>query len=158
VARRMVADGLSQGLNHILLVARDQKIRAYREASRQQYERSGVVQKYRRIAAKNTRTCMACIALDGTVWKTSELMPLHPQDRCAMIPIVDGFKPVESDENAREWFRDQPEDVQREMMGPGKFEAWQDRKFRLNQLATVRENRTWGPGAQVTTLGDLLGT
>lgn len=56
-ARKIIADGLSQGLDHILLVARDQMIRSYREASRQQYEKAGI-QQYRRLAAKQSRTCL----------------------------------------------------------------------------------------------------
>ncbi len=158
VARNMLREGLAQGLNHILLVARDQQIRAYRESSRQQYEKSGVVSGYRRIAAKNRRTCMACLAclaLDGKVYETSELMELHPQDRCGMIPIVEGFEPV-TWESGEDWFGRQSPERQRDMMGPGRFAAWKAGKFGFGQLATVKQNRTWGPGAQVTPLKDLL--
>ena len=80
--RLIKKQGLAQGLNHILLVARDQQIRNYREMARQGYQRSGVVKRYVRIAAKQTRTCAACLALDGTIYETAEIMPLHPQDRC----------------------------------------------------------------------------
>lgn len=88
-ARRM-RDGAALGLNHLLLVARDQQIRAYREGQRAAYQRTGMVTHYKRLAARNSRTCMACIALDGTIWEVADIMPLHPQDRCTMIPVLDG--------------------------------------------------------------------
>lgn len=153
--RRILREGLSQALNHILLVSRDQQIRAYREASRQQYQASGVVQGYRRLAAKNDRTCMACLALYGTVYDTADFMPLHPQDRCAMVPIVAGFDPPVT-ESGEAWFKRQAEATQIKMMGGEKWAAWQQGKFEFNQLVTVRDNATWGPGAQVTSLKDLL--
>lgn len=154
-AREMVRDGLATGLNHALLVARDQQIRAYREAGRQAYERSGVVEAYRRLCAKNTRTCLACLAMDGTIWPTSELMALHPQDRCSQIPIINGLPPVRF-QTGRDWFMNQPEKTQRRMMGPGTFEAWQAGRFDFRQLATVKEHPIWGPSARVTSLKDLL--
>jgi hypothetical protein len=154
-AREIIRDGLAAGLNHVLLVARDQQIRAYREAGRQAYERSGVVEAYRRLCAKSTRTCLACLAMDGTIWPVSELMALHPQDRCSQIPIVNGLPPVRF-QTGREWFMNQPEATQRRMMGPGTFEAWQAGRFDFRQLATVKDHPVWGPSARVTALRDLL--
>jgi 8-oxo-dGTP pyrophosphatase MutT (NUDIX family) len=152
-ARSIIENGLAQGLNHMLLVARDQQVRAVRESARQQYARAGI-EGYRRLAAKQARTCLACLALDGTIWPTSELMALHPQDRCSMLPLVPGFEPVQF-ETGPEWFMKQPASVQKEMMGPGKYELWKAGGFEFDQLATIKPNRTWGPSAQVTTLKDL---
>ena len=99
--------GMNQGFNHILLVARDQQIRNYRETSRQAYDKSGLVYGYMRVASKSRRTCLACLALDGTVYATSELMALHPQDRCPMIPLVKGVPPPQF-ETGLAWFQKQP--------------------------------------------------
>jgi hypothetical protein len=154
-ARAIINEGLAQGLNHILLVARDQQVRNYREASRQQYLKSGVVQQYRRLAARQSRSCLACLALDGTIQDVAELMALHPQDRCSIIPLVPGFDPIPT-ESGEAWFNRQPAEVQRRMMGPGRYNAWKAGKFKFNQLATIKPNATWGPSAQVTPLKDLL--
>ena len=155
-ARAMLRQGgLDAGLNHLMLVARDQQNRAYREASRQQYDRSGVVTGYRRIAAKQRRTCLACLALDGTVYQTNELMEVHPQDRCTMVPLVRGFAPPTA-KTGEQWFRRQSPAAQIEMMGYAKYEAWKAGEFEFRQLATVRKNRTWGPSVRVTPLKDLL--
>jgi ADP-ribosyltransferase exoenzyme len=156
VARQVVAEGLSEGLNHILLVARDQGNRNYREGSRQQYQRSGVVNGYRRLAAKQPgRTCLACIALDGTVYPTDEFMPLHPQDRCVMVPIVEGFKPI-TWTAGETYFKSLPREVQADWLGPARWDLWKTGQFEFRQLATIQPNDTWGPGAQVTSVANLL--
>ena len=154
-AREIVRDGLAQGLNHILLVARDQQVRSYREAGRQAYLKAGIPG-YRRLAAHQSRTCLACLALDGTIYPTGELMPLHPEDRCTMQPIIPGFAPIQT-ESGEAWFSRQTPETQAKMMGPGKYAAWKAGKFSFGQLATVKRNPIWGPNSQVTSLKDLLG-
>lgn len=130
-ARIVLRKGLAQGQQNILLVARDQQIRNYREMTRAIYDRSDVVTGYVRLAAKNRRTCLACLALDDTVYETSELMAIHPQDRCSMLPVVDGF-PRPTFEGGEAWFRRQPGSVQKRMMGPGRYQAWQNGRFRFS--------------------------
>lgn len=154
-AKMVVEQGLSQGLNHMQLVARDQQIRAYRTAALQQYQTSGVVTGYRRLAAKNDRTCLACLVLDGTEQETSELMALHPQDRCTVVPNLRRFKPVQF-ETGMEWFKKQPPDVQETMMGSDKYKAWRSGKFTFPQLASKGEHEVWGPTVRVTSLKSLL--
>lgn len=153
-ARAIIKDGLAQGLNHILLVARDQQVRAVREAGRQSYLKNGIIL-YKRLAAKQSRTCLACLALDGSIQYTDELMPLHPQDRCSVTPIIPGLDPIPT-ESGEAWFKRQSPETQKAMMGPGRFAAWKAGKFSFNQLVTVKPNATWGPNAQVTSLKDLL--
>jgi hypothetical protein len=155
-ARVITRKGMAQGLNHILVVARDQQIRNYREMVRQQYAQSEVITGYVRLAAKNSRTCLACLALDSTVYDTAEVMALHAQDRCSQIPIVRGF-PRPAFQTGEVWFRSQPPALQKKMMGPGRFDAWQNGRFQFGQLVTVVDDETWGPSAQVTTVTDLLG-
>jgi hypothetical protein len=98
-AKKIIEDGLANGLNHILLVARDQQVRAVREASRQSYLKSGFITRYRRLAAKQQRTCLACLALDGVIYDIGELMALHPLDRCLLpgqaVFTGRGFIPIE---------------------------------------------------------------
>lgn len=154
-AREMLRNGgLDQGLNHVLLVARDQQIRNYREAARDAYKASPLIYGYMRIAAKNERTCLACLALDGRVYPTAERMELHPQDRCSMIPLIHG-RPIPQYLTGLDWLKAQPEDRQRRMMGPGRFDLWKRGGFRLDQLVTVKQNKIWGPNAQETSLRAL---
>ena len=154
-ARLIVQNGLSQGLNHTLLVARDQQLRAYKQASLQAYRASGVVRGYHRLAAKNRRTCLSCLQDDGNFYPLDEDMPQHPQCRCTRVPaLIDAPPPVWT--TGREWFDVQPEATQRKMMGNRRFEAWQKKKFTFDDLTKIHQNPTWGASNQVTPLRELL--
>lgn len=147
--------GLDLVLSHVLLVARDQQNRNYREAQRDTYQASQLVYGYKRLAAKNDRTCMACLRLDGMVFPKADVMPLHPQDRCTMIPLIVG-RPIPEWETGLEWFKKQSAKTQIKMMGPGRYKAWKDDKFDLKNIATIKPHPIWGPNAQETSLKALL--
>ena len=85
---RELIDGTAEELNHSLKVARTEQLRVYREASRQQYETSGLVQSYRRLSAKNANTCAVCLALDGEIYPTDELMHVHPNCVIGETPVL----------------------------------------------------------------------
>ena len=146
--------GLDRALNHILLVARDQQIRHYRESQREAYGRSRVVYGYKRLAAKSDRTCMACLVLDGTIYATKQRMEIHPQDRCALVPLVIG-RSIPAWRTGLAYFKQLSPARQKKMLGPGKFAAWKAGDFELRQLVTVKGNEVWGDGVQVTSLKAL---
>lgn len=152
-ARQMVKDGFMGGLNRAMVIARDQQLRAYRDSSRQSYRDFGVKQ-YRRVAGHDRRVCPACIAMDGLQTESDRLIPLHPQDRCAIIPVIPGH--TINRKWGKQWFDDQPASVQREILGDGRYEAYKDNRFDFDKMVTVKNNPTWGPSAQVTSLNNLL--
>lgn len=152
---RLMADAMAGNLTRALTIARTEQLRAYRQANREQMQASGVVNGYVRRCALNDRTCMACIALDGTVYATDELMEVHPNDRCFMQPLVAGLDPVQTTSGA-EWFQAQPEATQQSMMGPEKYAAWQDGQFQLEQLAKTSVDPVWGPTVRVASLSSLV--
>lgn len=59
-------------------IARTEMIRSAREAQRQLYTQNPAVQGYRRQATQDSRVCLACLALSGTLSATDEIMPSHP--------------------------------------------------------------------------------
>ncbi len=154
-AQRM-RQGVRVGLNRSLNIARTEQLRVYREASRQQYEASRVVSGFRRIATKDSRVCLACLLSDGERYAVQETLRTHVNCRCALIPNVKGMKPV-TWQLGPSWFREQDASTQRQMMGPGKYAAWQAGKFDLDQLVTVKHDPTWGDSVQVATLSNLTG-
>ena len=153
-ARNMVNDGLTTSLDHALLVTRDQSIRAARLATLQQYQTSGLTTAYMRIAARQRRTCLACLALDGKVYPTNVMMPLHPQCRCALLPILRNRAPLAMS-TGKQWFMEQSADTQRKMLGPGRYGLWKQGAFQFEDLATVHSGGVWGANAQVTTVAAL---
>ena len=152
-AKQMMA-GMAGGLSHALTVARTEQMRVYREASRQQYELSGAVQEYMRFASKSGNTCALCLALDGEIYKSSELMSVHPNDRCVMIPVVNGVKPPQW-EKGEDWLKRQDEAMQKQILGPGAQEMWKNGGIELMDLVKKVEHPTWGPSLQRVPLKDL---
>ena len=154
------------GLNDALRLSRAENLRAYRTASKTIYQdNADILTGWQRHAAKNGRTCMACIMLDGTIYALATDMDDHPTGRCAMLPLtksyaelgIDAPEPQFQDESAREWFERQPEATQRDMMGSGKFAAWQDGRFTLEDIAQKITDPVWGDAWVPRTLYDLLG-
>lgn len=154
-AQAMVRQGLSQSLNHMMVVARSEQLRVFRESSRMTYQQSGVVSGYKRLATKDSRTCPACLFSDGELYRLDEPLREHAQGRCSLLPVVDGLPPV-TWQTGQDWFREQPPSTQRSILGKGRFEAWQQGRFDLDALITVRQNATWGDSVQPTPLRELI--
>lgn len=70
------------------------------------------------------------------------------------LDIPEDTTPPESGES---WFSRQPESVQREMMGPGKFEAWQKGQFEFSQLSKDYDDPAYGTLKREATLTELTG-
>jgi len=144
IARRMAADGLSDGLNHLLLVTRDQYNRAHRLAALESYRRSGVVAGYvRRCARQAGRTCVACIALDGQEYRLEAEFEEHPQGRCTLIPLVRGVN-YDGLGSGQLWFEALGEEEQIATMGRGRWEAWQDGRLTWDNMVRRVTNPVWG--------------
>ncbi len=152
-AKEMVA-GLGIGLDHALTVATTEQLRVYREASRMQYESSGAVKGYKRFASKSGNTCALCLALDGEIYPTKELMSVHPRDRCVMIPLVRGVgEPMW--ESGEDWLKGQDLGTQQKVLGVKASELWNNDDIKLTDLVQKTEHPIWGPSLQRTPLNDL---
>lgn len=153
---RKMADGMSGGLNQALRTARTEQLRVFREIARQSYAASGVVSGYKRLAARDSRTCAACLAADGTLYRLDEVMPEHPSGRCTMVPVVVGYGSPQW-EQGPQWFAGQSSAVQRQILGQGRFDAWQAGAFLFEDLATVQRDDVWGDSLQAAPLKSLIG-
>lgn len=151
---RLMMDGMAMGLTRTTLIARSEQLRVYRESGRQQYDISEAIQTYERVCANQPDTCMACIALDGKIYPTNEVMEVHPADRCFMIPHVAGADPIER-ERGKDWFAKQSPELQKQMMGPGRFELYNSGQISLQDLVTQTDHPVWGRSLEVTTLKNL---
>lgn len=155
-ARRVRQQGLSQGLNRTLTIARTEQLRVYRDAGRQQYQNSGVVTGYRRLATHDDRVCPACLMAEGTQYLLDEALDEHPNGRCAQVPIVKDLPQVRWTAGPA-WFNQQDAATQRAILGPGRYDAWRAGEFDLNALISRRPDDTWGASLQPTPLRDLTG-
>jgi SPP1 gp7 family putative phage head morphogenesis protein len=142
VTAREMTKASQASLKRMLTVARTEQLRAYREGSRDIYQRSGVVKRYKRLAAKNARTCLLCLADDGKIYEVSEPMPVHPNCRCTSTPLVDGYT-INYGKNGAEWFNSQSASVQREMLGKARYEMYRN-GTPLSAFASVHNHPDWG--------------
>ena len=164
VARRVrkVAD---IGRQRAETIARTEMIRSAREAQRQLYTQNMAVQGYRRQATQDSRVCLACLALSGTLHKTDEIMPSHPNCRCVMIPETLSWAEITGDSSIPDT---RPEVASPErilaglsesdklaIMGPQRYAMYKEGKP-LADFVQVIPNQEWGPNTRVRPLRDLL--
>jgi len=154
VARDM-RDDLAGGLTKALVIARTEGLRPYREVSRSQYEKSGVVIGQKRLTAHDGRVCGACLADDGVLYDLKEVISDHPQGRCTSVPVVRGM-PETTWTAGEDWFKQQSEDTQLSILGRSKLEAWRDGLFDFRNLVHRTDHPTWGKGLTPRSLADLL--
>jgi len=142
-----MAENMAGNLDRALLIARTEQLRALRAGSLEQMRESNVVSGYIRRAQRNGTVCPACLSLDGTEYDVMEDISSHPNCQCFLQPKL-RFGKTPSFPTGQEWFDDQPESMQREILGKGKFELFQSGKLNWGNLAKVEDNPTWGPTIQ----------
>lgn len=154
VARRALRMGLGQSFTRMQLISRTEQLRVYRQTTLQSYEASRVVQGYRRLSARDERTCIACLFADGRYYATSAGFDEHPAGRCSLVPVLVSVPPVQF-ETGQQWFRSQPEVVQRRMMGAGRYDLWQRGEVSMDDMISRRWSDDWGGSLHPARLSDL---
>ncbi len=147
---------LDIGLERITLIARTEQLRVSRNVSADQYRASGLDGYMRRVATKDAAVCMACLMLDGQIIPLDEELDDHPRGRCVAVFQIKG-SPIIQWEKGMDWFIKQEESLQRSMMGNEKFEMWKSDIFKLEDLARIQVNNTWGNSPRVATIKELAG-
>lgn len=142
-ARRALRLGLAISFTRMATIARTETLRVYRQTTLESYQRSNVVVGYRRLAARDRRTCIGCLFADGRFYRLDQPFDEHPAGRCAMVPVLRSVPPVQF-ETGQEWFKRQPESTQRAMLGPSRLDLWQRGEVSLDDLVTRRWDDTWG--------------
>lgn len=153
-----------RGLDWSLTQTRTAHIWAYREATRANYAANPqLVKGWRWMAALDARTCLSCVALNGSLHPVTETLQDHHSGRCSPLPVLASFEelgipapePPEM-ESGEDWFKRQPESVQREMMGPGMHDAWKEGKFQFRDLTKAYQDDVYGQMLRQASLKDLL--
>ena len=162
---RLIRNRVGMGLTRSLRISRTEQLRAYRESTRLNYQQnSNIVKGYTRHATKDERTCMACLALDGTHYPLNKPLNEHVQGRCALVPVTIQYEDlgldVPDDDLTRElgpdWFADQPASVQAGMMGQARFKAWKAGEFQFTDQAKLIPSSVWGEQAIAKPLKELV--
>ena len=146
------------GLARALTISRTETLRAYREATRLEYQANDdILEGWEWSAACDRRTCVTCWALHGRVYKLSRQMPAHPNCRCSMIPMLKkayrgNYEPTPG---AVLFERADPV-IQRAVLGPQAFAEYQAGRVGIEDFVTWRRSREWGVTVQRASLGTAL--
>ena len=130
----VVAGGLAgarETLERVLRVAHDYEMAAVRHGVAQAGRGSTL---YQRVATLDERTCMACIMLDGMLYRSEDEFDDHPYGRCILVPLYSDTRPIRPVGGGANWFLALPKETQRAIMGPEYYAAWMAGKFDLSDL------------------------
>lgn len=152
----LIAEAFGRGLTDALRMARTAQLWASRAATQAQYQlNADIVVGWQWFATLDDTVCQSCIVMHGTVHGLDEILNDHHNGRCAMLPIVAGFdNPLE--QTGVQWFESLSEAKQRQILGPGKFEAWKQGKFTLPQLSREHNDDVYGAMRVETPLKNLI--
>lgn len=151
---RLMRDGLSIAHKRAMLTARTETLRVYRYASLQNYQASSVVLGWKWLSAKDARTCLACLLMDGTEHDLHESFDSHVQCRCAPVPIVD--RRQLNWQSGEDWFRGLDAEQQRETLGEAKYTAWQSGRLALRDFAHHAHDPVFGGSWQVASMQQAI--
>jgi SPP1 gp7 family putative phage head morphogenesis protein len=130
------------GLQRALTIARTEQMRVYREATLETYREMGVTQ-YERIASYDDRTCIACLSMAGEIVSSEFAVDDHPMGRCTAVPIIPGIANPTM-ESSESWFGRQSEATQRNIMGPGRYDAYKSGAANWKDMAVHHTDPVWG--------------
>lgn len=164
-ARRMV-QGLRQpfdgGLTRALVIARTENLDAYRAAAQTTQDANrDVLAGWRWVASLSRRTCPSCVAHHGELHSLDEPGPEdHHQGRCARVPVTKswaelGFHGISEpggtlrDGDGVRWLESQPAEVQRDVFGPKRYEAYKAGDYGPEKWSERHENDGWRPSWHV---------
>ena len=154
VARRAIRLGLGTSLTRMAAIARTESLRVYRLTSLESYRNSRVVVGYKRLSARDNRTCPACLFADGQFYPIDYGFDSHVNCRCTLLPQLANVPPVRY-ETGQEWFARQPEGTQLEILGRGRFDLWRRGEASLTDMVSRDWSDTWGGSLRVTRVRDL---
>lgn len=156
------------GLNRAMVIARTETLDAYRTtASYTHAANSDILAGWIWLAYVDRRICPACLSMNGTRHPLDQPGPLdHQQGRCARMPYTKtwaelGFpglaEPPDVVPDARAWFKGQPEEIQRDIMGPTRLRLLNSGAIGWDDLPMLRTTPAWRDSYVPRPVKDLPG-
>lgn len=159
--RKVAADMLNRvqgvfdgGRARAVNIARTEMIDSYRAAAKEREKlHTDVLAGWVWVCALTERSCISCVSMHGQEFPLDESGPDdHPSGRCSRAPVTKTWKELGFDieeppraaaETGVEWFNAQPETVQKQIMGPKRYKAWQDGNYPPELWSVKRSNPEW---------------
>lgn len=155
---RQIRRAYGVGLARALTISRTETLRAYREATRLDYQANDdIIEGWVWSAACDSKTCLVCWAMHGRIFKLQRQMPAHPACRCGMLPILKkqyrgDYEPTPG----AVLFNQAGPEVQRAVLGPGAYQEFQAGRVGIENFVTFRRSRDWGVTVQRASLGEAV--
>jgi SPP1 gp7 family putative phage head morphogenesis protein len=139
-----------------LATARTEVNRVRRENTRQFFaENKDLISGWEWVSAKSSRTCPACLALDGTIYDTDQMFPQHVNCRCTMIAVIDGVtRPKRT--LGSDWFDAQSDEVKEEILGRDAFAAFDRGEVNLKDFVGWKNSKEFGRSIYTRPLSAVL--
>lgn len=110
-----------------------------------------------RIAALDDSTCVACVALHGTILPLNARVDDHYNGRCTSITVLKG-RPAPNIESGEAWFARLSPDRQRQQFGShAAYEAWHAGKVKLSDFVQHTTDDVFGDMIREASLKSILG-
>jgi hypothetical protein len=163
--------GLARDIRHLIEnmptyaaenLTRTLQLTAFRDTERYTAAANSDVISYKvRRAVKDQRTCLSCIALDGTRLQPEERIDDHYQGRCfATYVLTNGMGDVNKP-TGEEWFNSlSPERQAQQASFAGnraKYDAWKAGEFRLKDVVGDHDDDVFGHMFHEKSLKQILG-
>lgn len=151
-----VKRALNVPLYRALTIVRTEQMRAFREASRLEYAANPhLVEGWVWLAARDGRCCAFCWSMNGSHHAADEPMATHPNCRCTMVPRTFSWDELGmgglgltgagvSIPDGEEAFARAPASLQLQVLGPGKYAAYERGDLSLADLRGFRDDPRWG--------------
>lgn len=150
-----IVKALGGSLTDTLRMTRTAQMYAYREATRANYAaNSDIVTGWIWHSALDGTTCPACVSMHGSFHKMDERLSGHYSCRCSMVPVT-FLNPNPTIETGEAWLNRQTEQVQAQILGKGKYEAWKSGKFNLSDVSHEQHDDVYGNMRTAKTLEEL---
>lgn len=135
-------------------IARTETLQAYRESARKEFAGDARFPRWVWISARDRRTCVICWSLHGKTFPSDSKQISHPNCRCTLIPLRRGETIEKLGLTLGEAeFAALPEDVQTDILGKGRFEAYQNGVQLSEMFRYVKQD--WGRQPVIVPLNRL---
>lgn len=153
---RDIRRGLNSPYNKARLesLVRTEMMRASNFALEEQYKQMDhLISGYRWSAAKSIRTCLACLSMDGRIFKTYQHTQ-HVNCRCICTPVPRGS--TYQYQTGQQWLREQPGSVQQKMFPTADaFLAFSNKKVTLRDFEGRSRSPVWGTSVRQRSWRDV---
>jgi len=152
-ARQLAEDLPIARANNLM---RTLQLSSYRNATAvYQLANADIANEIIRIATRDDRTCLCCIALSGKRYPVGTVIQDHHQGRCTSVLVVNGR--TLNVPTGAEWFNGLPEDRQLAIAGPGALEALQSGRATMDDFVTTYDDPVFGTMVRQASLEAAVG-